>query len=321
MTRQESTFGDVSLDGNLEKILKIEKEPKIVTKLTDVLSILSKTDALTIFSVAKNGLESELDTPKKIGLTKKQYYTRLKQLVELGLLNKNESKYVHTALGNIIYEKHIVGLLNNMKISKELEMIDLLKRTSKFKPEEISNFVSKLNPEMNLGSTLDVRNGTFELISTFDMMVQKIVEVIEIAEKEILLVTRFPNECIINAILKKNSGKISTKIITDISMVKNYLNSEQDGIKINDKNRSERINVVANPFYPLKIERRYFKVPFCMLIVDQKYVILEIADNYEPEKLKLVIFGNDEIFSSQTRTKFENMWEQSSINLPTNISI
>lgn len=306
----------MSLDSSLEKLLKVEKEPKIVTKLTDILSILSKTDALTIFSVAKNGLESELETPQKIGLTKKQYYTRLKQLVELGLLNKNESKYVHTALGNLIYEKHVVGLLNNMKISKELEMIDLLKQTSKFKPEEISNFVSKLYPEMNLGSTLDVKKNTFELISASDTMVQKIIEVIEFAEKEILLVTRFPNENIINAILKKDGRKISTKIITDIGMVKNYFHSEQDKLEINDKNSSERMNVVANPFYPSKIERRYFKAPFCMLIVDQKHVGLEIVDNYEPEKLKLVMFGTDGIFSSQMRAKFENMWEQSSINLP-----
>ncbi|MGB6463394.1 MAG: hypothetical protein WA799_07370 [Nitrosotalea sp.] len=316
MARQESSFEEMSLDSSLEKLLKVEKEPKIVTKLTDILSILSKTDALTIFSVAKNGLESELETPQKIGLTKKQYYTRLKQLVELGLLNKNESKYVHTALGNLIYEKHVVGLLNNMKISKELEMIDLLKQTSKFKPEEISNFVSKLYPEMNLGSTLDVKKNTFELISASDTMVQKIIEVIEFAEKEILLVTRFPNENIINAILKKDGRKISTKIITDIGMVKNYFHSEQDKLEINDKNSSERMNVVANPFYPSKIERRYFKAPFCMLIVDQKHVGLEIVDNYEPEKLKLVMFGTDGIFSSQMRAKFENMWEQSSINLP-----
>ncbi|MGI0088030.1 MAG: hypothetical protein ACREBI_08750 [Nitrosotalea sp.] len=317
MTRQESTFSETSIDvGYLEKLLKIEKEPKIVTKLTNVLSILSKTDALTIFSIAKNGLESELDTPQKIGLTKKQYYTRLKQLVELGLLNKSENKYVHTALGNLIYEKHVVGLLNNMKISKELEMIDLLKRTSKFKPEEISNFVSKLNPELSVHENLSAGRNHFELISTFDSMVRKILELVDFAETEILLVSRFPDERIINAILKKTAMGIHTKVISDINMVTGYFESEKDKIKINDKNKNERVNVVANPFYPSKIERRYLKVPYCVIVIDGKQIGLEIIDNYEPEKFKMALFGMDEKFSNQLKGEFDKMWAEASVTPP-----
>ncbi len=316
LTRQESSFDEVSLDGNLERILKIEKEPKIVTKLTDVLSILSKTDALTIFSVAKNGLESELDTPKKIGLTKKQYYTRLKQLVELGLLNKNESKYVHTALGNIIYEKHIVGLLNNMKLSKELEMIDLLKRTSKFKPEEISNFISKLNPELDVRENLGADGNHFELMPAFDSMVRKILELVDLAENEILLASRFQDERIINAILKKTSTGIRTKVISDINMVAGYFESQKDKLKINDKNKNERINVVANPFYPSAIERKYLKVPYCMIVIDGRQVGLEIIDNYEPGKFKMAVFGMDQKLSTQLKDEFDKMWVKSLVRPP-----
>ena len=94
----------------------MEESPKIVSKLSEILSILSKSDALMIFLSARDGLTSELDTPQKIGLTKKQYYTRLKQLVECGLLNKNENKYVHTALGSNVYNKHFLGLIESMKI-------------------------------------------------------------------------------------------------------------------------------------------------------------------------------------------------------------
>jgi predicted transcriptional regulator len=316
LARQESSFGELSLDGRLEKLLKIEKEPKIVAKLTDILSILSKTDALTIFSVAKNGLESELDTPQKIGLTKKQYYTRLKQLVELGLLNKNESKYVHTALGNLIYEKHVVGLLNNIKISKELEMIDLLKRTSKFKPEEISNFISKLNPELSIHENLGAGRNHFELTSTYDSMVRKVLELIDLAETEILLASRFQDERIINGILKKTAMGIHTTVISDINLVADYFESEKDKMKINDKNKNERVNVVANPFYPAKIERRYLKVPYCLLIIDGKHVGIEIINNCEPEKFKMALFGIDEKFSTQLKDEFNRMWVSASATPP-----
>ncbi len=317
MVKQESSYAKSHEDSfGLGRLLHVEKEPKLATNLVNVLSILSKEDALTIFLTAKNGLASELDTPQKIGLTKKQYYTRLKQLVEFGLLDKRENKYEHTALGNIIHERHLLGLLNSMKISKELEMIDLLKKTSKFKPEEISNFVSKINPGSNIYGNLDTSGNRFELTSTYDSMIRKVLELVDFAETDIFLASRFQDELIINAILKKAVVGIGVKVISDMNLVADYFESEKDKMKINDKNKKERINVVANPFYPSKIERRYMKVPYCMLIIDRKYVGLEIINKYEPEKFKMALFGMDEKFSTRLKDEFDKMWVGASVTPP-----
>jgi predicted transcriptional regulator len=316
MVKQASSgfaYDDYSSVG---KLLQMEKTPQLIVKLSDILSTLSKNDALTIFLFAKDGLASELDTPQKIGLTKKQYYTRLKQLVELGLLSKSENKYMHTALGNIIYAKHLLGLLHSMKISKELEMIDLLKRSSKFKSEEITNFVSKLNPEMSLDKSHDLERHHFTITTAFESMVRSVTEIVEFAEKEIILVTRFQNDLIINAILKKAERGVQVKVISDINMVEGYFQLEKDKIKLNDKNSEERINVVSNPFYPYKIERRYSKTPYCMLIVDEKHIGMEIVDTYESNKFKLAIFGTDTVFSSQMKSEFEKMWKYATVNPP-----
>src|SRR2546425_7737398 len=132
---------------DLQSLLHLQNDSGILGKLTDVLSVLSKEDGLTIFLYSKNGLVSELDTPQKIGLTKKQYYTRIKQLFDLGLITKTGNQYVHTALGNIIYQKHILSLVNSIALSKEFEIIDALKQTSKFGNDEIMNFIAKLSPE------------------------------------------------------------------------------------------------------------------------------------------------------------------------------
>lgn len=315
MKRQLSSdlaYGDEY--STIGKLLQVEKSPQLVSKLSETLSILSKSDALLIFLTAKDGLASELDTPQKIGLTKKQYYTRLKQLVEYGLLNKNDNRYFHTAFGSIIYNRHLLGLVDSMKISKELEMIDLLKRSSKFKTDEISTFVAKLNPEMTRmdGSA----TSHFAAIISFDSMVRKVVEMIEIAEKEIILATRFQNELIINSILKKAEKGIEIKVLSDVGMVEGYFQSEKDTMKVNDKNAKERINVVSNPFYPARIERRYAKVPYCMLIIDQKAVGMEIVNNYEPGKFKMAIFGKDSDLSSQIRNEFEGLWQHAVANPP-----
>ncbi|GEM_PF-393812 len=315
MKRQMSpnlAYGEES--SAIGKLLQVEKSPQLVTKLADTLSILSKNDALLIFLTAKDGLASELDTPQKIGLTKKQYYTRLKQLVEYGLLNKNDNKYFHTAFGSIIYNRHLLGLVDSMKISKELEMIDLLKRSSKFKTDEISNFVAKLNPEM--GRVDGTVTSHFTAVVSFDSMVRKVIEMIEFAEKEIILATRFQNELIINSILKKAQTGMEIKILSDVGMVENYFQSEKEKMKVNDKNSKERMNVVANPFYPARIERRYAKVPYCILIIDQKAVGMEIINNYEPAKFKMAIFGKDGELSSQIKNEFEALWQHSSASPP-----
>lgn len=296
----------------LEKLLQLEKEPKLVNKLSDVFSILSKSDALTIFLVTKDGLKSKVQTPGKIGLTKKQYYTRLKELVDLGLLDRNEGRYTHTTLGNVIYEKHLMGFLNSMKASKEFEMIDFLKKTSKFNAEEIINFVSKLNPQINSGACSNETH--FEVIYTFDGMVKKVLEITEFAEEEILLTARFSSDLIINAILKRANSGLQIKIISDVNMTGSYFISEKDKIVNGAKDTNESINVVANHFYPYKIEQRHWMVPYYMIIIDKKQVALEIVNGHKPAEFKMAMFVKEKKFSSQMVTEFDCMWKMSSMN-------
>ena len=39
-----------------------------------------------------------------LGLTKKTYYTRLKQLIDAGLITKSDGAYCYTTFGNLVYE-------------------------------------------------------------------------------------------------------------------------------------------------------------------------------------------------------------------------
>ena len=116
---------------------------KNLEKIMQILSLLSKGDAMTIFLASKNGLKSRQNTHIKIGLTKKQYYSRLKQLVNLNLIEKqSKSKtktrsdtnqlYTTTLLGNLIYKKCVLELDHITKNSKKLEAIDILNQNSRF---------------------------------------------------------------------------------------------------------------------------------------------------------------------------------------------
>ena len=295
-----------------DSFLASNDNSKILTQLTEVLSVLSKNDALTIFLMANEGIKSELDTPTKIGLTKKQYYTRLKQLVDLGLITKNNESYIQTAFGKVVYQKHIIGLTNNIKNSKYLQMVDVLKADPKFNDKDIMEFMSKVEPQVS--SDLETSRKSFTVTSSYEDMVRKILEMVEFAQNEILLVTRFQNELIINSILKKASSGVNVKVLADTNLVENYFEKEMP-VK-SDKNKKERENVVSNPYYPSRIDRRYVQVPFCVIIVDNKHVGLEIIDLSESKKFKMAIFGEDSNLLSSMIPLFDGLWQKSNVNHP-----
>ncbi len=297
---------------NWNSDMESKDSSKLLAQLTEVLSVLSKNDALTIFLMANEGIKSELDTPTKIGLTKKQYYTRLKQLVDLGLVIKHNESYTQTAFGKIVYQKHIIGLTNQIKNSKYLQMVDVLKADSKFNDSDIMEFIAKVEPQVS--SDLEPSRKTSTVISSYEDMVRKILEMTEFAQNEILLVTRFQNELIINSILKKASSGVNVKILADTNLVENYFEKEIS-VK-SDKNKKEREDVISNPYYPSRIDRRYVQVPFCIMIVDNKHVGLEMVDLNESRKFKMAIFEEDVNLSSSMTRLFNDLWEKSNVNPP-----
>jgi sugar-specific transcriptional regulator TrmB len=301
---------------NIEELdgggLVLKDNFKLLAQLTKVLSVLSKNDALTIFLMAEEGIRSELDTPTKIGLTKKQYYTRLKQLVDFGLVVKHNESYMQTAFGRVVYQKHILGLAKNIKNSKYLQMIDVLKANPKFNDKDIMEFISKVEPQINTDLHESSKKDS-TVISSYEDMVRKISETIEFAQNEILFVTRFQNDLIIKSILKNTSSRVNIKILVDTGMIKEY----EKGTEIkSDTNKTGHVKVVSNSFYPSKTDRRYVHAPFCLLVVDNKYVGLEIVDISEPEKFKTAIFTEDPILSSSMITLFNNLWQKSDVNPP-----
>ncbi len=288
-------------------------------KISEVLSILSKPDALVLFIMTKDGLKSELETHTQVGLTKKQYYTRLKQLTDVGLITKNASAYVHTAFGTMVYQKHFLGLVGNIKSLKHFEMIDVLKQSSNFKLEDISEFLAKISPDSNLNSMDLKREYNSVIARSYDDMISKVLQVIEFAQKEIILMGRFRNDHIINMLLKKANMGISVKVLADTNTVKGFFANES-GALVDDKNKKERIDTVSNPFYPSKVDRRYIETPFSLLLVDGKLVGMEMVDTYNMKNFLMAVFMEDAHLCSSMRDMFDDLWKKASMTPPQIVS-
>ncbi|MFQ5439874.1 MAG: hypothetical protein ACE5DL_00265 [Nitrosopumilaceae archaeon] len=293
-----------------------ETDEETIDRMIQILSILSKNDALSLFILAKEGIKSELDTPSKIGLTKKQYYSRLKQLVDLGLVNKNQNEYVLTVLGSMIFQKYISNLLKDIENSKQIEIVETLKNNPRFSNQDISNFLSKVGYQEPIDdiSSLSSKSHAY-MVTRFDEMVSKVLQITEFAQTEILLATRFSSELIINSILKKSNSGVKVKVLADINLVEEYFEAENK-IGYKDANNKEREKVVSDPYYPSKIERNYVQIPFCILVVDGKNVGVEMIDVNNSSKFNGAIFVDDVNLSSKMKDLFENLWEKSIPNIP-----
>ncbi len=79
-------------------------------KITDLLAVLSSPGALAILELAENGILARADAHIQAGLSKKQYYTRISQLVGIGLVDKIGGVYLQTRFGSTVYKEYIPRL-------------------------------------------------------------------------------------------------------------------------------------------------------------------------------------------------------------------
>ncbi len=95
----------------IDPVKKDDDEHKFTrVKVLSILSALGNSDSFEIFVLAYSGLDATTEILKQGHFTRKRYYVRLRELVELGLLHKLSGKYVHTLLGKKVYEDSMKSL-------------------------------------------------------------------------------------------------------------------------------------------------------------------------------------------------------------------
>ena len=96
-----------------------------------MMAALKKPQSLVLYLNAVNGLKSEIGTPQELGFTKKQYYTNLKELVDLGLLTREGDTYVHTIKGKILMHS-VLSILRVANEGRDLDVIEEIKSAACF---------------------------------------------------------------------------------------------------------------------------------------------------------------------------------------------
>ena len=114
-----------------------EDMQKELLDTSKLLALLSKFEALIILHNAKHGIEADLSTHSKVGLTKSRYYSRLMRLKNAGLIKKKGKSYFQTALGSFLYENCVDPAIHAVRNRKKMLVIDVLESNGNFSDEEL----------------------------------------------------------------------------------------------------------------------------------------------------------------------------------------
>lgn len=277
-------------------IINFSMEDEVLREASKVLTILSKYDALKIFLQSIEGIEAETDASEKIGLTKKQYYTRLKQLVDAGLIEKSKGRYVQTTLGRIIYEKALQIVFEQVRNAKKLQMLDVLKSSGKFDMDEIYRLLS-----------IKVDEDKAKVFMEYGELTNMLVEKMSNASNEVLYATRFFNERIINEIIELHKRGVNVRMVIDKMLI------EGQREKVVKQEYKERMMVTTVPFYPENVDRKVTEVPFSFMVIDGKEACIELVNANNPKMFYAGVYVYDESIAKQMISLFETLYAGAAI--------
>jgi hypothetical protein len=291
----------------------------------NLLSLLSRRDNLKMFAIAKEGLMISSSTLDTLRITPKKYYTSLKQLKDVGLIEKDKKGYVHTTFGSIVYQRIILELGQYTTHLEKMQMIDTLRHAGKFSEasilkitQEIMDNIIKHSPSTSSSFSSAISESIknkIDIILSFDKVIQTLVERIDCCKREILIATRICPEIVINKILEKSKLGVKVKVVADIDLVKQYFRTQQKFVDNLDKKnpRKERKCVIANPWYPDKtVNRRIADIPFGMIVLDNNEVGIELVNSNNPKEFYGGIFIRDEKTAMMAAEFYQQIWEKAS---------
>lgn len=125
-----------------EKIATNNNE--LLQKTQEIILSLSSRESLALFQMASGGIKYNFSLLEKLGISRKQYYRVLRTLKDAGLVRKLDNKYLHTTLGRLVYYE-ILKIEKYTDHLNEMKIIDILKDSGQFSPNEMSTLIKKMS--------------------------------------------------------------------------------------------------------------------------------------------------------------------------------
>ncbi len=290
-----------------------ESKRKIVMGISDlaleefikIIKALGNEDSMNIFLHLENGITSSKENLKLLGITQKRFYSRIKDLLEIGLIEKREGKYKLTQLGKILINmikkvEPILTMKEKLKIIDEMENLGYVNEEKKLDflktifPDEIINIISE--DEALIIKILD-----------FDCLRSEMLVEIEKSKQNIYLMSKYYDFNVAKILVEKiesnveilyimeevkieNAKKILSILLSpnSIKTLYNFLSKYNKNIKVVDK--------IVNSF----------------MVVDDEIAIIEVPNPFNGSFLFAVKI-KDKNIAETLKGIFFHIWEKGKI--------
>jgi hypothetical protein len=286
----------------------------IVPDSFELFSLLSDRGSVNLLKAAYTGLKT--NSSNFVGnLSKRQFYTRLRRLCDVGLIEKRDvgvtgrgkSMYRTTSLGSIIYNGHIETMEQALSNYWELKAIDILKTNPNFPPVQKDAIINQLvqsNDSLNrmLNSTY---LSSFSVIKDFNRLIIEVMRVLDNAQKNVYFASRYHDSHVSSKLFETFSKGIGLHIIDStpeqISLEKR-INAivrkapNRDTFKMIDK----MIHAPSNKFELLRLA----DLPVSFIVVDELQVVYETVNHTNPQQFTSALACYDDAYLAQQFIKY-----------------
>ena len=125
--------------------------------ISDTLRALSDDKSVVLFNMVAFTLSRDTDAVMtRLGFTRKQYYSRIKRLLDAGLVMRKSGKYFLTSFGEVVYESYMLigqAIENYWKL-KAIDSIETLLPDKDLSAEERKSLIDNLIKSDNIKNIL-----------------------------------------------------------------------------------------------------------------------------------------------------------------------
>jgi hypothetical protein len=271
----------------------------------DVFALLGDKQSVEILSASCSGLQS---TSNGIGTqTKKQYYVRLKRLVDMGLIEKHLSIYKLTSFGSIVYENHLKTMDKIVPNYWQIKSIDVLKSRDDFPPEQKEKIMNEYIATTGLKGIVNTTQlSSFNVVKQFDDLIVEILKVLDNAEKEVYFATSYHDPHVSSKVFEK-IGKGVTIHILDGNPEQISVESRLAAIIRTPPNRetAEMVKkITRSSRFDLK---RLPELPLSFMVVDGIQVVYDTVNFINPEQFTIAISKYDDAYTAERFIEYFKM--------------
>lgn len=273
-----------------------------------IFSVLADRHSLSIMKMAYSGFKASSSILTG-NLSKKQFYVRLKKLRELGFIEKRNSIYRTTTFGSLVYNGHIRTMEEILANYWNLKAVDVLKSRQDFPLQQKEKVIEEIIQNCNLKSIV---NGThlsgFSVIKDYNRLVVEVTKLLEGAQKEVYLATRYHDPHFSKLLFSKVANGMNLHMLDGLPeqiCVENRLNA----VLRTPPNREtfEMVNsIVRSPRFDLK--RTSLMASF--MVVDATTVCYETTNYANPEQFTLAISHYDDPYLANRFISYYEMLEK-----------